>query len=147
MDIQDLVQCTVEELEAVFTKDGNLVAPTGRFWGRHLLRLDVAGSRRPLHWVSRPFAHTPFGVDFNANKWFFFGPWLRMGRFRAVEGTSRWRNTRSVALHYDDSGLPGFVRNMLYDEIKPLGPDLCLGLGGVNRETGAGDHFFFALGR
>jgi hypothetical protein len=36
---------------------------------------------------------------------------------------------------------------MLYDEVKPLSADLLLGLGGVNAETGEGDHFFFTLER
>jgi hypothetical protein len=36
---------------------------------------------------------------------------------------------------------------VLYDEVKPLGPDLCLGIGGINARVGRGDHFFFALAR
>jgi hypothetical protein len=36
---------------------------------------------------------------------------------------------------------------MLYDEVKPLSRDACLGIGGVNAGRGAGDHFFFVLER
>jgi hypothetical protein len=36
---------------------------------------------------------------------------------------------------------------LLYDEVKPLSEDLCLGMGGVNRGPGEGELFFFALVR
>jgi hypothetical protein len=50
-----------------------------------------------------------------------------------------------VRLGYDVSRLPGFVRRHLYDEVRPLGPELCLGIGGLNRAAGRGALFYFAL--
>jgi hypothetical protein len=41
--------------------------------------------------------------------------------------------------------LPKPIRDQLYDEVKPLAPDLCLGIGGTNHESDEGDHFWFAL--
>ena len=43
--------------------------------------------------------------------------------------------------------LPRFVRDMLYDEVKPLSERLILGIGGINRGRGEGEHLFFALER
>jgi len=68
-----------------------------------------------------------------------------MGHFQTQVGESRWRDTDAVSLRYQRSRLPRFVRDVLYDELKPLSADLVLGIGGINQDRGAGDHFFFAL--
>ncbi|MBF0353458.1 MAG: hypothetical protein HQM11_20695, partial [SAR324 cluster bacterium] len=64
-----------------------------------------------------------------------------MGKFRSEIHPSRWRSAMVVGLHYESSQLPGFIRNLLYDEVKPLSETLCLGIGGFNRDKGEGDHF------
>jgi hypothetical protein len=93
------------------------------------------------------FKWTPFGVDFDTRLWFFWHAALAAGRFEPRPGRSRWRDTEAVGLHYHVSRLPGPVRGVLYDEVKPLSADLCLCIGGINAPRGQGDHFFFALQR
>ena len=75
--------------------------------------------------------------------WFFVHPRLQAGHFRISQGRSRWRETQTLQLHYDVSRLP--FRGVLYDEVKPLSATLALGLGGLNRDVGIGDLFFFLL--
>jgi hypothetical protein len=93
------------------------------------------------------FAWTPWGIDFDRRLWFFFAPRLAIGRFELRVDESRWRDTRAVQLHYDVSRLPHAIRRQLYDEVKPLSDRWMLGIGGIDRERGEGDHFFFALER
>jgi hypothetical protein len=93
------------------------------------------------------FEKPRFGVDFERRVWWFVKPSLAAGRFEVSQGPSRWRPCDTLRLTYQTSRLPGAIRNLLYDEVKPLGPDLLLGLGGTNFETGEGDHFFFSLAR
>jgi hypothetical protein len=139
--------CTLAELEALYSEPRSVCVPSGIFRGVHLAWLDTPGARHP---VIRPLQHlgfrlTPFGIDFTAQRWFFFHRRLGAGRFTADVGVSRWRNTVTVRLRYDVSRLPGPLRALLYDEVKPLSSTLCLGLGGINAPRGSGDHFFFAL--
>lgn len=139
------------ELEETYRAGDELPVPRGRFRGEVLLRLDNEGARHPL-WRALEvlmFEVAPFGVDFDARRWFFAGqPRLAIGGFEPRPGPSRWRSTTTIGLHYQSaSRLPGPIRALLYDEVKPLSDSLCLGLGGINAERGKGDHFFFLLER
>lgn len=141
---------SAEELETVFRDcPGRGPAPDGRFRGELLVWIEGRGAGRSawraLQWVG--FRLLPFGVDFSRRCWYFGPAWVRMGRFVGHWGASRWRDTEAMTMRYEDSRLPGVVRRLLYDEIKPLGPGLCLGIGGINAARGRGDHFFFALKR
>jgi hypothetical protein len=139
--------CALEELEALYTTPRPVSVPVGIFRGFHLAWLDTPGARHPvIHTLQHlGFRLAPFGVDFTTRRWFFFHRHLAAGRFTADVGASRWRDTDTVRLRYDDSRLPGPLRALLYDEVKPLSATLCLGLGGINAPRGRGDHFFFAL--
>jgi hypothetical protein len=146
----ELERLSLPELEAVYASPGSPGLPSGRFRGKVLARIDNEGARRLRSRVIEyaGFRLTPFGIDFSARTWFFFGPRLvRMGRFEPQLTHSRWRDAEVVALHYHRSRLPGPVRRLLYDEVRPLSPDLCLGIGGLNDGPGLGDLFFFALHR
>lgn len=147
MNLRELQRSSLAELEAIYAEPNGQSAPNGRFRGIHLLRLDRATQRRRLATASYPFQVVPFGIDFDSGSWFFLHPRAQVGRFQALPGRSRWRDADVLRLHYANSGLPLFVRGLLYDEIKPLSDDLCLGLGGINDVRGRGDHFFFALQR
>lgn len=142
-----------DALEALYLEDRPLFVPSGRFRGSVLSRLDTPGARDPIHratqWVG--FEWLSWGIDFDACRWTFARPgaepWFRIGRFEPRIEPSRWRGTSTVGLHYEPSRLPGPIRARLYDEIKPLDADTCLGLGGVNAGPGVGDHFWFLLER
>jgi hypothetical protein len=149
LSLDDLRRASFDELERLYAEARPLVLPKGSFRGHHLGWLDTRGARHPLF---RPietigFERIRFGVDFDRRCWFFVQPWLALGRFEPHLGASRWRHTDTVQLRYHVSRLPGPIRRILYDEVKPLGPDLCLGIGGINARVDRGDHFFFALAR
>jgi hypothetical protein len=142
---------SLAELEETYRSGDEITEPPrGRFGGQVLRRLENDGARHPL-WRGLEvllFEVTPFGVDFDARRWFFLGrPSVATGSFEPRPGPSRWRPTTTVCLHYGSSRLPGPIRALLYDEVKPLTASLSLGIGGVNAETGRGDHFFFLLER
>lgn len=145
--LSGLRHCGLQELEALYAAEGPIALPRGCFRGVHLAWLKAAGAPgrviRPLQWLG--FRLVPFGVDFTAGHWFFFHPGLGIGRFVAQVGRSRWRDTETIRLHYHVSRLPRPLRAWLYDEVKPLSPSLCLGIGGIDAPRGQGDHFFFAL--
>ena len=149
MNLYDLMRCRLADLESIYVEERPVAIPSGRYHGTYLRQLDHPGARRL--WVRAiglfGFQLPPFRVDFDRCCWMFFHPWLAAGRFRAVVQPSRWRDTEIVALHYEVSLLPGLIKDALYDEVKPLGPDLFLGLGGLQGGPGEGDHFFFALAR
>lgn len=149
MDLQTLQTATVAELEEIYRTDTPAEVPTGVFRGEVIQRLQTRGAKRLwMRGVMRfGFELPPFGIDFDTRRWFFFHNRLQLGHFRAEQQHSRWRPTDTIALHYDISRLPRPIRGVLYDEVKPLGPDLCLGLGGINREREDGDVFFFSLER
>ena len=149
MDLRTLQNATITELEEIYQAEGTGRVPTGVFRGDVLHRLQTRGARKLwMRGVLRfGFELPPFGIDFDTRRWFFFHDKLQVGHFRTEEKESRWRRADTIALHYDISRLPGAIRRVLYDEVKPLGPDLCLGLGGVNREREDGDVFFFSLER
>ena len=146
-DIDDLINLDIEALECLYNSPIQSPSPTGRYEGVFLCRLDEPGNRRPLYWGSKAFEFVPFGIDFDTCCWYFFHQKLQSGKFRTETAPSRWRDSRVIKLHYDVSHLPVFVKNVLYDEVKPLSKDLCLALGGFNQATGNGDQFFFALKR
>ncbi len=112
-------------------------------------RLTNPGTKMPaprlLEYIG--FEIAPFGIDFRSNCWYFFSPRMQAGRFTPTIRESRWRSTNVVTLEYGVSKLPRRMRNFLYDEIKPISETLCLGLGGINAEKDAGDHFYFVLER
>jgi hypothetical protein len=152
---------SLEELERWYARAPVLGRPRGVFRGRHLGWLSSHGSPRWLRpALTVGFRWLPFGVDFDRDVWFFVAKRIRIGRFRADIGQSRWRDAQAVRLHYDVSGLPGRVRGFLYDEVKPIDDRRCLGMGGVNAPTqlatrdspdplrcGHGEQFFFLLVR
>jgi len=135
------------DLESVFASEAEFSVPEGMHRGHFLKWLDHPAARcKRWRWPQRlAFEWAPFGIDFDRRLWFFFDPRLAAGRFEVHVQPSRWRETQALGLHYEVSRLPAPVRSRLYDEVKPLGPDLALGLGGINAGPGAGDHFFFAL--
>jgi len=143
----NLDSMSLDELERVYREAPFGPLPTGLFRGRVVAWLDTPGSRRPIYRAPERvmFGLTPFGVDFDHNGWWFLSPRLLAGRFVAAAGPSRWRTTETLRLDYSVSRLPG--RGLLYDEVKPLAADLCLGIGGINANRGEGDHFFFSLTR
>lgn len=146
---------SLPELEALYTRmdartrEGPIALPNGRFRGHYLRLVASQGARRlenrAMVWLG--FALPRFGVDFTSSAWWFHHPLLQVGAFAPSIGPSRWRNAEVVQLHYHPSRLPWPVKPLLYDEVLPLSHDLCLGLGGINRDRGEGDLFFFALAR
>jgi hypothetical protein len=149
LTFQDLRASSADELERIYATDLPVQVPTGCFRGKTLMRIDNPGARkvssRIIGFVG--FEATPFGIDFDESCWYFWHPRLRIGAFRAHIGPSRWRDTEAVTLHYEVSRLPQPIRGVLYDEVKPLSPTVCLGMGGLNAGRDQGDHFFFALAR
>jgi hypothetical protein len=145
----DLVAATRDELESLYAGTGAIELPRGTYEGRHLLWLDTPAAR---HHVLRPveelfFARLPWFIDFDRGFWFWFDRRLPVGHFSASVGPSRWREAETIRMLYDDWRLPGFVNQWLYDEVKPLGPQLGLGMGGISARRGVGEQFFFALRR
>jgi len=141
----DIKGLSLEALEALYNTRTALIPLAGQFDGIFLQRLDEPGKRRPLYLGSRAFEFIPFGIDFDTCHWYFLHPVFQIGKFRTEIAPSRWRDCDTVKLHYDVSKLPSKIKNVLYDEVKPLSASLYLGLGGFNQETGFGDQFFFAL--
>jgi len=131
-------------LEQVYREAPAGPVPLGCFRGEVLHRVDTRFARSAAATaILCPFERLPWGIDFVSSTWFFGSPRARAGRFRIERGRSRWRDTETLRLRYDVSRLP--VRGLLYDEVKPLGDALCLGLGGVDFARGMGDLFFFSL--
>lgn len=138
-----------EGFEALWREPRGL-SPLAGLWRGHVLRrLDHATARRPLwRWSEQlGFEWLPFWVDFDRSEWCFVTPALRVGRFEAHAGPSRWRDTEAYALRYERSRLPRPLRRVLYDEVKPLDDRWVLGLGGIDAGRGRGDHFHFVLER
>lgn len=135
---------SLEALERLYRDAPLGPAPSTLFRGQVLQRIDTAFARsRTGSAVALPFERVSFGIDFTRCAWFFVHPRLQAGHFRLEAGRSRWRDTQTLQLHYDVSRLP--FRGLLYDEVKPLSSTLALGLGGLNRDVGTGDLFFFLL--
>ncbi len=150
LTLAELRRFSLAQLEELYCEPtSSLEVPTVAFEGLHLAWLDTPEARHPL---LRPiiylgFAAAPFCVDFERSCWSFLGRRLKMGRFEARIGPSRWRKTDTICLHYEASRLPGPIKGLLYDEVKPLSDSLCLGLGGINKSEGRGECFYFALSR
>lgn len=149
MDFTTLGRLPVEELENLYRRPGDLPVPSGLFRAVHLGWIEnwSARRRRVRAGLAPLFVIPPFGIDFRSRRWWFYYPRLQAGSFIPTVGPSRWRDTDVLRLTYDVSRLPHPLRTRLYDEIKPLSPDLCLGMGGVNAEKGRGDLFFFGMER
>lgn len=148
----DLLQMSEAELDDVFVRAPLLDLPRGVFDGATLRRLATPGASHPIYrsleWLG--FEAMRWGITFDpldGPRWFFQNPLLRAGRFEPRAGRSRWRATDAFQMHYHPSRLPRVLSDSLYDEVKPLSDDLCLGIGGVNLEVGDGDHFYFVLAR
>ncbi len=145
----ELSQATREELENHYQRADEVRVPTGVYEGRHLVWLDTKAAHDP---ILRPveelfFVKLPWFIDFDRKCWFWFHRRLTVGHFSPSVGPSRWRDAVTIRMLYDDRRLPGFLNQWLYDEVKPVGPDLCLGMGGVSARKGVGEQFFFALRR
>lgn len=146
--LETLLRADLAELERIYLEHEPLEPARAAFRGHYLCPVDSPSARSTRNRILQlGFRLPPFGVDFASQRWFFFSPHLRVGHFREERARSRWRDTETVALHYDVSRLPGPIRRRLYDEVKPLSDRLMLGLGGLNHERGRGDLFFFALSR
>ena len=141
----DLVTASLEELERTYREAPLGPPPSGLYQGTFLYWLPPSKKWHVRLMDTILFERTRFGVDFDRRLWWFVRPALAAGRFEMSEGPSRWRRADTYRLEYGVSLLP--VRGMLYDEVKPLGDGVCLGLGGVNAPAGEGDHFCFALTR
>lgn len=138
---------SLNQLESLWARPTALPPPRGRYRGHVLRRIDHETSRRARWlWTERiAFEWIPFGIDFDRRLWFFITGHLAMARFEARPGPSRWRDAEAIGLSYGPSKLPHVVRSVLYDEVKPLSGRLVLGIGGISRARGEGEHFFFAL--
>jgi hypothetical protein len=143
VSLEALRGASLDELELLYAESAAGPAPSGRWRGETLRYLTVPRWARVVDFLL--FDAPPFGIDFDRRCWWFVRPWLAAGRFDASLGDSRWRGTQTLRLDYGASHLPGPVRRLLYDEVKPLGAELCLGLGGIKADAGRGEHFFFAL--
>ena len=146
---EELGRADSNDFERLYQEGDVARVPRGIFAGRHLAWV---GSADPTAPILRPvlelfFRRLVFHVDFDRSQWFWFSRSLGLGHFSASIGPSRWRDTETIRMLYDDRRLPGFVNQWLYDEVKPLSDDLCLGLGGVSGRRGEGERFFFALRR
>ena len=91
------------------------------------------------------FDVTPYGIDLDRAAWWFVHPRARIARFTASLGPSRFVASDIVRLEYAVSALPRPLRGILYDEVKPLGPELMLGIGAIDRAPGVGERFLFQL--
>jgi len=139
----------IEALERLYEEPRAIELPRGIFAGFHLGWLDTVGARDPiLKPVEELFFHRlAWFVDFERSRWFWFHRSIGLGHFTPSLGPSRWRDTDTVRLLYDDRRLPGFINQWLYDEVKPLSEDVCLGIGGISKRRGLGDQFIFGLRR
>ncbi len=138
------------QLEALYVKPGEIVVPDQQsFRGHTLTRLNNQGADDLAHLLPQwlLFETMPYGINFlhALGNWFFFEPRIALATFEPRIGRSRWRDTETITMNYHVSILPDPVKDLLYDEIKPIGNGLYLGIGGTNAERGRGDHFFFVL--
>lgn len=147
--LEQLKLASRDELETIYRRTTPMAWEPALWRGHFLCMLDSTAARsKPLKWISEiGFANAPFWLDSALRLWCFGTPEIGIGRFSPVLGPSRWRNTQTLCLNYRESKLPGLIRRELYDEVKPLSPDLCLCISGINAERGAGELFFFALTR
>ncbi len=141
------------ELERRFC--GEAAAPAlapGNYTGTWLRRIENAGKYKPFNLFSQwlMFEVIPFGITFRGDGsgiWYFFDPRFAAGEFVTARSRSRWRSTDCLAMDYSEARLPGFVKDLLYDEIKVLSSQHAIGIGGFNQPVGEGDNFYFLLTR
>jgi hypothetical protein len=150
--LEELMNASLRELEEIYLNEPVRDKPSGgEYRGTVLKRLNNPGANNRFNILSQwaLFDLSPFGINFyhGRGNWYFVHPKLTTGEFRWRRQTSRWRDTETIGLHYDGSQLPNVIRNLLYDEVKPLSGSLMLGIGGTNADVNQGDHFFFALCR
>lgn len=147
--LERLQAATRDELETIYRRETPVEWGRALWRGHFLCMLDSTYARKlPLKWLSEiGFGNTPFWLDNDDRLWCLGTPEIGIGRFRPELGPSRWRNTQTLCLNYNESKLPGLIRRELYDEVKPLSPDLCLCISGFNAGRGHGELFFFALTR
>ena len=144
-----LARANTEELERLYAMPRDVSVPRGIFAGYHLCWLNTAAAHHPiLRPVEELFFHRlRWYVDFDRRCWFWFSKKLPVGHFTPSVGASRWRETETIRLLYDDRRLPNLVNQWLYDEVKPLSEDTCLGIGGISAGPGRGEQFLFGLAR
>lgn len=145
----DLQRLPVSELDALYAETPIRPLPKGMFRGTLLRWLPPACLLRNAGFISLEvvaFQLLPWGIDFDSSKWWVGLKFLQGGYFIPKQGPSRWRDAETFQLRYDKDWLP-FFRRYLYDEVKPLTDDLCLGIGGINADKGVGDHFYYLLQR
>ncbi|MFO0556440.1 MAG: hypothetical protein U0269_00335 [Polyangiales bacterium] len=149
MGPDEIQRMAVSDLDALYIQSPLRPLPRGMFKGRVLRWLPPARLLRNAGFVFLEvvgFELLPWGIDFDSTKWWVGAKFLQGGYFSPIEGASRWRPTECVQLRYDKDPLP-FARRYLYDEVKPLSDELCLGIGGINADKGIGDHFYYLLQR
>jgi len=148
--LSELRGAGLDRLEALYARAQDLSQPPRGLWrGTTLRRLQNPGARRALYAGSERllFEWIPWGIDFDRGRWFFFHPALGAGSFELRAQRSRWRQTDTFGLHYERSRLPGPIRGLLYDEVKPLSPAWMIGIGGIDAGRDQGDHFFYVVER
>jgi len=145
--LDDLKVLSPDELEELYCRNSSIEIPQGCWSGRLLHWLDSPESRnrfyRPI--LAAMFQYSPFGIDFENRCWYFWNSRLKAGSFTAAVDQSLWRPTNTVVLRYEVSRLPGPIKRLLYDEVKPISGRLCLGMGGINLTGRPGEIFFFGL--
>lgn len=141
--VADLQTASRAELEAIYADAPVAPLPTGVWRGHYLQELPMNPAERLL--ARAMFKWPTFGLDLDACGWWFVRPTRVVGHFAPLPGRSRWRDADVIRLDYAQTPWP--LRRVLYDELKPLGDDAILGIGGINRDGPRGAWFFFALER
>lgn len=146
---RDLRAMSRSELDRIYIEAPERPCPKGLFRGKLLTWLPPSCLLRNAPFVALEFVGfqlLPWGIDFHSARWWVGAKFLQGGLFSAIPGPSRWRPTECWQLHYNKDFLP-FFRRHLYDEVKALDDDTCLGIGGINAPVGVGDHFYYLLER
>jgi hypothetical protein len=142
IDAATVAAASLPELERLYTGAPLAPLPGGVWRGRYLHELPMPLGEKLI--ARAMFKWPTFGLDLDAPGWWFGSPARVVGRFTPVVGPSRWRDTEVVRLDYRRT-TPWPLSRLLYDELRPLSPDLILGLGGINRSGERGAWFYFAL--
>ena len=146
MNHDELLRLSCHELEQLYLReddDSTILPAKASYRGEFLIALKTDLHNLLMHHLL--FVHAPFGLNFydgsNAGRWYLGHRRLEVARFEMSVAQSKWRDTAAIALDYRSSRLP--FKSILHDEIKHLGNDLYLGMGGLN--GAARDGFFFVL--
>ncbi|MDX2086518.1 MAG: hypothetical protein SFX73_01655 [Kofleriaceae bacterium] len=140
--VRDLQQLALPRLEHIWSTSPCAPLPGGTWQGTYLCELPMSAPKRFL--ARAMFKWRAFGLDLDANKWWFREPRRHVAAFEPVPGPSRWRDADVVQLHYEHTG-PHLLKHQLYDELKPLNDHCILAIGGSNHDALRGTWFFFAL--